>query len=51
MEIKKIKSNKMQKIKDFCKSIDKYGNIYHFSQEKLDEPFKKIMEEIKEVKN
>lgn len=47
--IKQIKSTEMQEIKDFCDGIEEYGHIYHYPIENLDEPFKKIMEGIKEV--
>ena len=49
MDIKKLKSVEMSDIRDFCDGIDEYGHIYHYPPERLDEPFKKIMEGIEEV--
>lgn len=51
MEINDIKSNEMQEIRDFCEFIDDYGHIYHYPPEKLNEPFKKILEGIIEVRD
>jgi len=39
----------MGEIIDFYYGIEEFGHIYHFPPERLDEPFKKIMEGIKEV--
>lgn len=49
MDIKKIKAEEMSDIQDFCNGIEDYGHIYLYPPEKLDEPFKKIMEGIAEV--
>jgi len=50
MDIKQIKSIEMQEIRDFCDTIDDYGHVYHYPAEKLNEPFKKILEGIEEVR-
>ena len=50
MDIKKLKPEEMQEIIDFFYHIQEYGHIFHFEPEKLDEPFKKIMEGISEIK-
>ena len=34
---------------DFLEGLQDYGHIYHYPPEKLDEPFKKIMEGIEEI--
>ena len=39
----------MQEILDFYYGIEEYGHIYHYPPERLDEPFKKILEGIAEV--
>lgn len=49
MNIKDIKSEEMQEIIDFYYGIEEYGHIYHYPPERLDEPFNKIMEGIKEI--
>ena len=49
MDIKDIKSKEMEEIIDFYYHIQEYGHIYHYPPEKLDKPFKKIMEGIQEV--
>ena len=49
MDIKKIKNFEMSEILDFYYHIEEYGHIYHYPPEKLNEPFKKIMEGIEEV--
>ncbi len=49
MDIKIIKKNEMEEIIDFYYHIEEYGHIYHYPIEKLDEPFKKILEGIAEV--
>ena len=49
MDIKDIKKEEMGDIIDFYYGIEEFGHIYHFPPERLDEPFKKIMEGIKEV--
>ena len=49
MNIKDIKSDELQEIRDFLQGVDEYGHIYHYPSEKLDEPFKKILDGIAEV--
>lgn len=50
MNIGEIKREEMQEIIDFYYQIEEYGHIYHYSSEKLDEPFRKILEGISEVR-
>ena len=49
MDIKKIKSQEVEEIFDFWQGLQDYGHIYHYPPERLDEPFRKIMEGIEEV--
>jgi len=49
MNIEEIKSEEMEEIRDFCDRINEYGHIYHYPVEKLDMPFKKIIEGIEEI--
>lgn len=49
MDIKQLKPQEISEMRDFLDQLDEYGHIYHFPPEKLDEPFKKIIEGIKEV--
>lgn len=51
MDIKQIKNSEMQEIADFCQRIDEYGHIFHLDPTLLDEPFKKILEGIREIDN
>lgn len=48
-DIKELKKEEMQEIIDFWHGIEEYGHIYHYPPEKLDEPFRKIMEGIREI--
>lgn len=50
-DINQIKRFEMEEILDFYNTIIEYGHIYHFPPEKLDEPFNKILEGIKEIQN
>jgi hypothetical protein len=50
MDIKELKPQEMQEIIDFYHHIEDYGHIFHFEPEKLDEPFKKIIEGISEIR-
>jgi len=50
MDIKKIKSIEIGEMYHFLENLQDYGHIYHYPSEKLDEPFKKIMEGIEEVR-
>jgi hypothetical protein len=45
-----IKEAEMQEIIDFYYGIEEYGHIFHLDPKLLDEPFKKIMEGMKEVR-
>ena len=49
MDIKKIKEQEIDDIYDFLEVLEEYGHVYHFPPEKLDEPFKKILESIQEI--
>lgn len=49
MDIKEIKKIEIGEIYDFLQGLEDYGHIYHYPPEKLDEPFKKIMEGIDEI--
>lgn len=49
MDIKEIKKFEIEEIYDFWQGLQEYGHIYHYPPEKLDEPFRKIMEGIEEV--
>jgi len=49
MDIKKIKPNELQDIRDFLEGLEDYGHIFHYPPETLDEPFKKILEGIAEI--
>ena len=49
MDIKQIKQIEIQEIRDFLEGLEDYGHIYHYPPEKLDEPFMKILEGIKEI--
>lgn len=49
MDIKEIKSTEISEMYDFLEGLQDYGHIFHYPPEKLDEPFKKIIEGIKEV--
>lgn len=51
MDIKELKSEEMQEIIDFYYHIEDYGHIFHYKSSDLDEPFKKIIEGITEVRN
>ena len=48
-DIQEVKNIEMIEINDFCETIREYGHIYHYPVEKLDVPFKKIMEGIEEI--
>ena len=47
--IKVLKKEEMQELIDFYYRIEEYGHIYHYPPERLDEPFKKILEGISEI--
>lgn len=49
MDIKEIKKQEVQELYDFLEGLEDYGHIYHYAPERLDGPFMKIMEGVKEV--
>ena len=49
--IYEIKIQEMGEIIDFYEFISEYGHIFYDDPKILDEPFKKIMEGIEEVRN
>ena len=51
MDIKDIKKNEVQEIIDFYYDLQDYGHIFHLEPKLLDEPFKKILEGIKGVRD
>ena len=50
VDIKELKPQEMQEIIDYYYHIEDYGHIFHFEPEKLDEPFKKIIDGISEIR-
>ncbi len=50
MDIKDLKKQEMQEIIDFWYHIEDYGHVFHFEPNTLDNPFKKIIEGIAEVR-
>lgn len=50
MDIKELKPQEIQEIIDFYYHIQDYGHIFHLEPKLLDEPFKKILEGISEVR-
>lgn len=48
--IKDIRKNEMEEIISFYYSIEEYGHIFYGDNSELEEPFKKILEGIKEIK-
>jgi hypothetical protein len=50
MNIGEIKKEEMQEIIDFYYQIEEYGHIYHYPPDKLDEPFRKILEGISDIR-
>jgi len=48
--IKELKKSEMGEIIDFYYFIEEYGHIFYDEPKVLDEPFKKILEGIEEVK-
>ena len=50
MDIKEIKKEDINEIYDFLEGLQNYGHIYHYPPERLDEPFKKIIDGIDEVR-
>jgi hypothetical protein len=50
MNIKDIKKSEMEQIIDFWNHIQEYGHIFYGDNQELEEPFKKILEGIEEVR-
>jgi hypothetical protein len=50
MNIKDIKKSEMEQIIDFWNHIQEYGHIFYGDNQELEEPFKKIIEGIEEVR-
>ena len=49
--IAEIKKYELEEIQDFLDGIEEYGHIYHYPPERLDAPFNKILEGIKEIRD
>lgn len=49
-DIKEHKKTELQEIIDFYYFIEEYGHIFYDDPKILDEPFKKIIEGIEEIK-
>jgi hypothetical protein len=50
MNIKDIRKSEMEQIIDFWNHIQEYGHIFYGDNQELEEPFKKILEGIEEVR-
>lgn len=50
MDIKELKPDELQEIIDFYYFIEEYGHVFHLDPEKLDVPFKKIIDGIYEIR-
>jgi len=50
MDIKELKKNEMEEIADFCNFVDDYGHIFYDDPKVLENPFKKILEGIEEIR-
>lgn len=48
--IKELRKNEMEEIIDFYHHIKEYGHIFYGDNQELEEPFKKIMEGIDEIR-
>ena len=48
--IKELKKNEMKEVIDFYYFIEEYGHIFYDNPKVLDEPFKKIINGIEEVR-
>jgi hypothetical protein len=48
--IKDLRPAEMEEIIDFWRSIEEYGHIFYGDNQELEEPFKKIMEGIEEIR-
>jgi hypothetical protein len=49
-DIKDIRKSEMEQIIDFWNHIQEYGHIFYGDNQELEEPFKKIIEGIEEVR-
>jgi hypothetical protein len=49
-DIKDIRKSEMEEIIDFWNHIQEYGHIFYGDNQELEEPFKKILEGIEEVR-
>jgi hypothetical protein len=49
-DIKDLRKNEMEEIIDFWNHIQEYGHIFYGDNQELEEPFKKILEGIEEVR-
>jgi hypothetical protein len=50
MNIKDIRKSEMEQIIDFWNHIQEYGHIFYGDNKELEEPFKKILQGIEEVR-
>ena len=50
MDIKELKQEEINEIFDFHQHIVDYGHVFHLEPKLLDEPFKKIIEGIMEIR-
>lgn len=50
MDINEIKKQEIEDIIDFYYHVKDYGHIFHLDSKLLDEPFRKIMDGISEIK-
>lgn len=50
MDINKVKGDEMAEIIDFYYFIEDYGHIFNLDPKLLNEPFKKIIEGIEDVR-
>ena len=48
-DIKELKKQEVEEILAFWQGLQDYGHIYHYPAEKLNAPFKKIMDGIDEI--
>jgi hypothetical protein len=48
--IKDIRHAEMEEIIDFWRNIEEHGHIFYGDNQELEEPFKKIMEGIEEIR-
>jgi hypothetical protein len=49
-DIKDLRKNEMEEIIDFWNNIQEYGHIFYGDNQELEQPFKKIIEGIEEVR-